>query len=287
MRVCIEELTLLRNRGELAEGWYEPETLRKAQASASATASASRPSAKIRTGDDRSAYLSDDDVGPALPRGRSEMAEAASQAQAGSERHGPAIPNLQDLELRRGTSAAIHIMIDISSISTTPLLFNFTHKKCKSNTPFPETVHDESQAERSDLHHQRLLDRRDQKAQLDDLLPRAEAGTKDRQLEKKREKADSHRAFASAKVDAVGGIADVPDADLLGGGGDDGGGEGGIEGFRKQQREMERKKNEREIRREEIMRARQMEREARLRDYKAREERTMSGLIRIAKARFG
>lgn len=106
------ELTLLRNRGELAEGWYEPETLRKAQASASATASASRlDAAKTRMRDDeRSADLSDDDVGPALPRGRSNMAmtaavAAASQAtnEGGSERHGPAIPSLEDLELRRGT----------------------------------------------------------------------------------------------------------------------------------------------------------------------------------------
>lgn len=108
-------------------------------------------------------------------------------------------------------------------------------------------------------------------------------------IEKKREKADNHRAFASAKTDAVGGVVDIPDADLLGGGDDDGGGEGegGIESLRKRKREMERKKNEREIRREEIMRARQAERDARLREYKAREERTMSGLIALAKARFG
>lgn len=50
-------------------------------------------------------------------------------------------------------------------------------------------------------------------------------------LEKKREKADSNRAFASAKVEA-GGVEEVPESDLLG---DD---DGGIEGFKKQKREM-------------------------------------------------
>ena len=156
----------------------------------------------------------------------------------------------------------------------------------------PETAQSSSQASRSALNNQRHLDRLSQKAQLDELVPRAEPGTKERMLEKKREKAENSRAFASAKIDAVGNsLADIPDADLLGVGDDDGGGGGGegggIEGFKRQQKEMERKKNEREIRREEIMRARQAEREARLKQYKAREEKTMSGLIALAKARFG
>lgn len=182
------------------------------------------------------------------------------------------------------------ILIDIYILHhfPNPPVFKSNHKTKNQalKSPFLETAYDESQAQRLDLHHQRRLDRRSQKAQLEDLVPRAEAGTKDRLIEKKREKADNHRAFASAKIDAVGGMAEVPDSDLLGGGDDGEGGEG-IEGFKKQQREMERKKNEREIRREEIMRARQMEREGRLREYRAREEKTMSGLIKIAKARFG
>lgn len=103
--ICTE-LTLLRNRGELAEGWYEPETLRKARASATASASASRTAAKTHMqqeeDDARSGDLSDDDVGPALPR-RNKMAASSSRGE--SERHGPAVPNLQDLELRRGMHA--------------------------------------------------------------------------------------------------------------------------------------------------------------------------------------
>lgn len=112
------------------------------------------------------------------------------------------------------------------------------------------------------------------------MEPRADAGSKDRMLEKKREKADDNRAFASAKTEA-GGMEEVADADLLGGE------EGGIEGFKKQKRDMERKKNEREIRREEILRARQVEREQRVREYQAKEEKTMSGLVALAKAKYG
>ena len=96
-------------------------------------------------------------------------------------------------------------------------------------------------------------------------------------LEKKREKADSNRAFASAKTES-GGVDEVPETDLLG---DDDG------GFRKQKREMERKKNEREVRREEVLRARGAEREERMREYRVKEERTMSGLVALARARFG
>lgn len=99
-------------------------------------------------------------------------------------------------------------------------------------------------------------------------------------LEKKREKADSNRAFAAGKTEA-GGVEDVPENDLLGG--DD----GGLEGYKKQKMEMERKKNEREVRREEILRTRQVDREQRVLEYKEKEARTMSGLIALAKARFG
>ena len=130
------------------------------------------------------------------------------------------------------------------------------------------------------LRELRRLDRKQQKAQVEDIAPRAEAGTKERMLEKKREKADANRAFATGKTEA-GGVEDVADTDLLGGEDE------GIEGYKKQKREMERKKNERELKREEILRARQAEREQRLQRYKEKEERTMSGLLALAKARFG
>ncbi len=150
----------------------------------------------------------------------------------------------------------------------------------KTATLYPELQQEDSLTQRQDLRHARKLDRSEQKHRLDELIPRAEAGSKDRILEKKREKADNNRAFASAKTEA-GAVEEVPESDLLG---DE---DGGIEGFKKQKKEMDRKKNEREVRREEILRARMEEREERIREYKAKEEKTMSGLVALAKARFG
>lgn len=139
---------------------------------------------------------------------------------------------------------------------------------------------DEDFAERREILRQdRILDRKQQKERLDELVPRAEAGSKDRMLEKKREKAESNHAFASAKTEA--GVEDIPEVDLFGGE------DGGIEGLQKQKREMDRKKNERELRREEMLRARREEREQRVKEYQAKEEKTMSGLVALAKARFG
>lgn len=133
---------------------------------------------------------------------------------------------------------------------------------------------------RQELREDRTVQRKKNKERLEELVPRAEAGSKDRMLERKREKADQNRSFAASKTEA-GGVVDVPDADLLGDGDD------GIEGYKKQKMDMERKKNEREIRRDEIMRARNEEREERVREYKAREDKTMAGLIALAKAKFG
>ncbi|KAF6239080.1 hypothetical protein HO173_002952 [Letharia columbiana] len=172
------------------------------------------------------------------------MPGGETQVYKSGRRPGPVIPNPQDLELRR------------------------------------ELEQEDSLAHRQDLREHRHLDRRQQRERLDELVPRAEAGSKDRILEKKREKADSNRAFASAKMEA-GGVEEVPESDLLG---DE---DGGPEGFKKQKKEMDRKKNEREVRREEILRARMVELEERRREYRAKEEKTMSGLVALAKARFG
>ena len=124
------------------------------------------------------------------------------------------------------------------------------------------------------------MDREQEKVRLEELVPRAEAGTKERMLEKKREKSEANRAFAAGKFDS-GEVAEVPESDLLG---DEG---GGIEAFKKQKRDMERKKNEREIRREEVMRAREVERVERVKQYQKKEETTMKALVELARARFG
>ena len=127
---------------------------------------------------------------------------------------------------------------------------------------------------------QRKADREQEKGRLEELVPHAAAGTKERMLEKKRENSDANRAFAAGKLDS-GGVAEVHESDLLG---DE---DGGLEGFKKQRNDMERKKNEREIRREEVMRAREAEREERVKQYREKEETTMKTLVELARARFG
>ena len=111
----------------------------------------------------------------------------------------------------------------------------------------------------------------------DEVAPRAEAGTRERQLEKRREVAASNRAFA----DARGGSPEAArDEDLMGGDND-------LAALRREKEKDQRKKNEREIRREEILRARTAEREERAQAYRQKEQETMSFLQALAKQRFG
>ena len=102
-------LTFVRNRGELAEGWYDPATLQKAVRSAEETKTYIRNPGRRRGSpdygpgpedEDYTAESSgdDDDIGPALPN--------ANPRTDKRHRSGPAIPSLQDLELRRGMSNA-------------------------------------------------------------------------------------------------------------------------------------------------------------------------------------
>ena len=94
-------LTFVRNRGELSEGWYDPTTLQKAQASAASNPvhdeRQSRPRDSPSYGSPRRAEESSDEdvVGPTMPGGETQIYKS-------DRRPGPAIPNLQDLELKRG-----------------------------------------------------------------------------------------------------------------------------------------------------------------------------------------
>ena len=127
-----------------------------------------------------------------------------------------------------------------------------------------------------DIRFARKLDRKAQKAALDELVPRAEAGTRERQLEKKKEVNEKMKSFREKSP----GTAEVPDQELMGGG-------DSIGDFKRIKQEQERKKTERELRKEEILRARTAEREERLSEYRAKEESTMDMLRSLAKQRFG
>jgi hypothetical protein len=152
----------------------------------------------------------------------------------------------------------------------------YSTRQCEQLTVYAEMTADARNNQISDLRYQRKLDRNAQKERLDELAPRADPGSRERALEKKREVTGTLNAFREAKSP---GAEEVPEDDLMG---DD-----GIDGYKKRKKEGERKKNEREIRKEEIMRARAEEREERVAEMRAKEDKTMEMLRAIAKERFG
>jgi hypothetical protein len=239
-----------RNDGKLAEGWYDPQTLEKAIASSNTTLSAnSKPTSNTRSG--RSAgeprYAgqneepddNDDEFGPTLPQ--HELSKTTNWSKPG-----PSIPKLQDLQHARELAAE-------------------------------DALSSRRQASK-DLQADRKAEKAVRKSHLDEIAPPAEPGSRERQLEKRRELAASNRAFASAKTDPA--DVELPDADVIGG-------EDSLSELKRLKEIEERKRSEREIRREEVMRARREEREERVREMREKEEKTMEMLREIARARFG
>lgn len=122
---------------------------------------------------------------------------------------------------------------------------------------------------------------RDEMKDLQEFVaPRAEPGTHERRIEKRREAAAANRAFAESSRRG-GSPEGAPDEDLMGSGEND------LEVLKKEQAKEKRRKNEREIRREEILRAKAAQREARVNKYKQKEEETIGWLRTLAKQRFG
>ena len=225
------------NRNELAEGWYDPETKKRADQRADQRVGQAkhkkspRPASKDDISRDANAETSsneDDDYRPTLPSSED------------LKRSGPAVPSLQDLQHRQ------------------------------------ELADEDREGRRSDLRYERKQDRKVQKERLDELVPRAEPGTRERQLEKKRESAAGNRAFAEAKES---GAEELGEGDLMG---DD-----GSESYKVKMKATEKQKNEREVRKEEVLRARAAERKEKMREHRQKEEKTMNMLKAIAQQRFG
>lgn len=181
---------------------------------------------------------SDSDYGPTLP--------GQSSSTRHSHAHGPTIPSLTDLTLHR------------------------------------ESLAEESASQRASsleaLRAQRKADRALQKQRLEDLVPRADAGTRERRLEKRKELNEKLKSFREPSP----GGGEVAESELMG----EGEG-GGLEEYKRMMKREEVKKTERQLRREEMERARAAEREERIREAREREDRVMEGLRALAKARFG
>lgn len=240
------------NRGELAEGWYDPEMFQRIlergpppprepqqqqqqqqhRRQQSDSSDEKPPEARYL---DRNASEDEDedededmDYGPVLPG-----------AAPGDRRAGATIPNKQDLALR------------------------------------DELAEESREADREDLRAARKADRKLQKERLEELVPRAEAGTRERKLEKRQEVNEKMRQFRDK---SPGG--EVRDSELMGGG-------DSLEEYKQAKEKEQRRKSEREIRREEIERAKREEIEEKRRAWQEREDKTVSMLRELARQRFG
>lgn len=224
------------NRKELSEGWYDPEMKTRADERYK-----SRPKDVERKlparGVPRSNAKSPD------PHGEDDEDEdddgyGPALPGRGQQRLGPSIPNMQDLQHRQ------------------------------------ELAKEDRSTQIADLRYDRKQDRNIQKERLEELAPRADPGSRERQMEKKRETTAANRAFGDAKE---AGAEEVGDGELM----------GGDDGIKAKIKANEKVKNERELRKEETLRARAAEREERMAAHRAKEDKTMEMLRGLAKQRFG
>ncbi|PKS11537.1 hypothetical protein jhhlp_003302 [Lomentospora prolificans] len=235
------------NAGELAEGWYDPgiwETARAAEREEFEPLEDTRRDGRSRRADEQ--RVREESLEPRRTNdgsdSDSDIGPALPPSYRSEMRHTAATPHLEDLKLR------------------------------------DELVAEDAAQDRSDriaaIRHARKLDRRDQKERLEELVPRADPGSRERQLEKKRETNEKMREFREKSP----GAGEVDEGTLMGGGDDS------LEAAKREKEVKEKKKSEREARREEIWRAKMAEREERVREYKEREEGTIEMLKELARS---
>ena len=98
-----KEADIWRNRGELAEGWYGPQMLAKAEEfvaehEPAVSAPHNDQDAHPRRNNEEDDSSDDSMPGPALP-GQEMSGHGKGRS---TKKSGPAIPNMQDLDLQRG-----------------------------------------------------------------------------------------------------------------------------------------------------------------------------------------
>ncbi|KAF8455932.1 hypothetical protein BGX38DRAFT_1127955 [Terfezia claveryi] len=256
------------NRGELAKGWYDPS--RKATV-ANTTTMATTTTANTNTAEDASARFLESlnlHSRKKLPPhggdgGSGDRASGESDSDASSstsdEIVGPLPPGYDAPGVsKRGKKAA----------ATMPTIEDLDLQK--------EQITSSRLADLTTLRASRRADRALQKERLDELVPRPTAGSHEAKLEKKKLLSEKLNSFRDKSPDM-----DLPDAELMGGGG---GGGGGTDSFKQLKAAKERKKNERELRKEAILRQRMEEREGRLRMHREKEERTIAMLRALAES---
>ncbi|EQK97653.1 protein related to RNA helicase [Ophiocordyceps sinensis CO18] len=228
------------NRNELAEGWYDPEML-----------------ARISTWE---VEEKDDQEGREAPRQSSSGRLDDDYERGGSatgddddENYGPTLPRSKP---RRRMGADVPTLQDLDLRD--------------------ELIKESRGAEREALRDARKADRAQQKERLEELAPRAEPGTRERKLEKRREANDAMRQLR----DKSPGLEAGNDKELMGGG-------DLVDEYRQMKATARRRKSERQIQKEELERANKEMMEAKRKAWQQREEGTVSMLRELAKRRFG
>lgn len=225
------------NRGELAKGWYDPE--RFAQLKADPERS---QRTYMKTKDEPKYDKGDDDEEKKDGSDEDEEEDYGPilPTADSNRRAGPGIPTLQDLSLRT------------------------------------ELNEEDREASIAALRDARKADRVLQKERLDDLVPRAEPGTRERKMEKRQLVNEKMRSFREKSP----GMEAGNEQEVMGGGDT-------LAEFKRAKENEQRRKTEREIRREEVDRAKREEMEERRKAWKEREEGTVGMLRELARQRFG
>jgi hypothetical protein len=186
-----------RNDGKFAEGWYDPQTLEKAIASNTASSdgnprtasgicsernmaqtgpSSVKGHSKTAQDEEEDDGDDDDEFSPTSPQSERDLFHVAP-----SNRPGPSIPNLWDLQQARKLAAE-------------------------------EALASRKQVSK-DFRADRKAEQVVRKFDLDEVAPLSEPGTHEGQLEKRRELTASNHAFASAKTDPA--DFELPEADVM------------------------------------------------------------------------
>lgn len=248
------------NRGELASGWYEPEVFARVAEKWVASMKGTGPGPGMGSGDGTENGRGGTGEPEKGGEGKREGGEKEKESEDEDEDDdfGPALPGMtSSSRTRRRKGPGI------------PTLEDLTVQR--------EALAEDREAARADLRAERKADRRQQKERLEELVPRADAGTRERRLEKRKEVNEKMRSFR----DRSPGGDEVADEDLVGGA------DGGVAEYKRALAVERQKMTERQLRREEISRARAAEREERVSAYREREERAVEKLRELARARFG
>ncbi|KAG5972018.1 hypothetical protein E4U58_006996 [Claviceps cyperi] len=261
------------NRGELAEGWYDPDMFAKCAleyeplgrwsgrdggqrgSSGSATtrrdADEEREATNNRRGDAARVYS---DKYDALDGGVRDDDDDGDNEDDDDDDYGPSLPGDNKPRVRKTAKSAT--LQDLSLRD--------------------ELLQEDREAQRQEIRQARLQDRALQKDQLEELVPRAEAGTRERALEKKKLVNEKMRHFREKSPPGM----EVGEAQLMGGG-------DSVEDYKRMREKEKGRKSERQIRREEFERAKMEEMEHRRKLWKEREEGTVGMLKELARQRFG